>query len=428
MSLSDVLGADAARADVGEVYRLAARMSSLAGVAESAHQTLGSTASMNWSGRAATDFQQHLGRLPGELSKVNSSFTDLSKTLTTYASRLETLLSQGANAAQKIDSYQAELASYERQLAYARDHGQPVSHIESEISWLRSQIKSWKSYGSTVKDELKLDVQSCISGIAAASAAGIQNTVLGSVKHFLGDVAEVAQLGWNDTAGFRSFVAHFLVDPVKDFATALRNFVEDPGWRTFAALTKATSNLAGEIALVVGVAALALTGVGSVALVAALTLTAEIAGDIAVISDVAHLDADSVEYSRGEVSAEEFEGDAIGVGVDVATLGFGYEAARLNPKPGAHVEGLDDESMTRTTSDVWDDEKNTVQKNIDFLHDSVPGAIHSEIGTLKTFERSGAKNIVIKTSQFVVEKGSEIHDVIDRITKAQIATQRSVAP
>ncbi len=293
----EVLGQQVVLPDVDAIGTLADHYQSVSTQAADAHDELQSAGrDLNWQGLSSDLFRRTLGDLPGEMAKARNSYGVMATTLHTYADALGTWCGRYRSLAQTANDVSAELSQTQRALEQAKASGSDTSALQGRVNSLSSELETIKGgLGHLVDSDLNDLANACLQGIQGAESAGISNTFWGDIESAVGDVG--------------GFINAVVLKPVEDLPGAVVNVVEHPGD------LKAWSRLLGDVSSVVGVASLAIPGLGEVLLPVALGV------------DAAHLGVDTALVAEGQEDATSliFDGVAV-VGDGAGALSAGASA------------------------------------------------------------------------------------------------------
>ena len=222
--LSDPRAQQLLSADPGEVASLAAQFRSVAQRAEASAAALrGAHGDGNWTGGAADAFRTQLGKLPGDLDKVQESYGQVAQALDTYEGQLQTLQRQFRSLSTQLTSARASLSSANTQLASAKSdlntatkapHATSstpavvnahtaVSSASGAVGNLQGEVSGLESRGFHILDEFDFDrgrARSAVSGAAGIAPShswlsgvfhAIGNFVVGAVKNVYNDIKDL---------------------------------------------------------------------------------------------------------------------------------------------------------------------------------------------------------------------------------------------
>ncbi|HWB69312.1 MAG TPA: hypothetical protein VG518_04995 [Solirubrobacterales bacterium] len=200
-----VLGGDAIPGDSGAVEAMASRLRNSANEVGSIQHRIGSVGLVgSWSGQAAGAFKSSLHELPGELSKLHSSFDAAAGALASYASALSDAQSKANWYARQIEEAESDLQGAQQRHSSAqsavdsarRSHmaaSDPVSKASAQraldsasgeaarasaaVEEISGKIDSLRSSAHTNHEQWEAAASACCSGLDAASHLGIRNSV-----------------------------------------------------------------------------------------------------------------------------------------------------------------------------------------------------------------------------------------------------------
>jgi hypothetical protein len=247
-------------AQPGEVGALAGAFHRVAWQAQSTSAALrGAHGDATWTGQAADAFRTQLGKLPGDLDKVQSSYQEVASALDTYEGQLGPIKSQFQQVVSQIEGVQGSLASAQGQLTTAQGnlttatnapHAKPttpavvdahnaVQSAGAQVGRLQGELTGLEGRGYGLLDEFDTArgrARSTVSGAAGiAPSESWLAGALSAVGNFLVGVGEgIGKSVWDLISGH-----------------AIENFIEHPGWASLGELVKDIAVTASLVALVV---------------------------------------------------------------------------------------------------------------------------------------------------------------------------------
>jgi hypothetical protein len=251
------LGANAILGDAGAVGSIAGRLRTAANNVHTIQSRISSNGLHgSWSGQAANAFESTLGQLPGELDKLGASFDAAAGALERFGSSLDTAQAKANWLAAKIeqaegdmrgaqarhDSASRDLAHAERAHTNASDPASKVSaqqavdqaraaaaSAQAAVDDHNSEIASYRKQAESNREQYEEAVRACCGAVDAASALGIQNTVLGGVGHFMGEVGGVVAAPFVWVGGQIGDVGHAVVGWVDQNWETIRGVLDKLG-------------------------------------------------------------------------------------------------------------------------------------------------------------------------------------------------------
>lgn len=270
--LSDPRAADLLSADPGEVWMLASTFQRVASEAAATAAGLrGAQHDATWTGPAATAFRAKLGKLPGDLDKVERSYQDVASALTGYESELATikpafqrLATQLEGARSGLAGAQGTLSGAERSLTsatnapHATAHSPAVQNAHSAVTAanqavtrLQGEVSGLENQGMDLLNRFDTARNACHHQVQTACSIPPHESWLDSALHDVGNFLSGA-------GHFFASVGKGIYDGVTGLPGAIVAFAEHRTWKNF-------EKLASDVAITAGVVLLA-TGVGELAL------------------------------------------------------------------------------------------------------------------------------------------------------------------
>jgi uncharacterized protein YukE len=257
--LADPRAARLLAADPGEVTALATAFHKVAGQAHSAAAGLrGAQSDATWTGEAAAAFRQQLGKLPGDLDKVQQSYGEVATALNAYEGQLSPLRSQFIHLAEQIRTTRGSLAGAQGTLNTAQGslhtastapHAtdttpavvtakSAVSQASGTVNRLQGELDGLERTAYHVLDEFDTARGHARSTVSGAAGIAPSHSWLSGVLHAVGNFVEGAVISigksvWNLASG-------------KDIIA----FIEHPSWATFGELVKDVAVTASLVAMV----------------------------------------------------------------------------------------------------------------------------------------------------------------------------------
>lgn len=343
--LSDPRAHGLLTADTGEIGSLAAGFHRVASQAQTSAAALrGANGDGTWTGTAADAFRTQLGKLPGDLDKVQQSYGEVATALGAYASGLEPIQTQFRSLASQLTSARSNLSSAQSNLSTAKttlstatsgphatsstpavvNAHTAVSNASGAVGNLQGDVSGLESRGYHLLDEFDTirghahSTVSSASGIAPSQ--GWFSSMMHSIGNFMGGVghffAGIGEDVWNSAKSLPSDVAHVIEHP-----TNLHDWAK---------LGKDAATVAGAIAVVAAVVICPADALGLEALAEGAEVVGDTAGTVATYAQGEKTVADTGLLAEGKGSLSE-------VGSDVVGLAMG----RIEPGKGAAETDVD---------------------------------------------------------------------------------------
>jgi hypothetical protein len=343
--LSDPRAQRLLAADPGEVGALAGAFRSVSSQAEQSAAALRGAHDANWTGVSADAFRTQLGKLPGDLDRVQQSYGDAASALDGYQTQLGPIKSQFESLAGQLNGAQSSLSTAQGNLATAQGNlktADAAPHATSStpaVTDAHTALQSASGVVGRAQDELSglqsrayhlLDEFDTVRGharSAVSSAAGLapqdNSSWFSSALHSIGN--------------FMSGVGHFFVKFAKNVVHAAASLPSDI-WQVMQHPTdlKDWSKLGGDVGTVAA----------AVGLVAAVVLCPADALGLEGVVEVAE-GADGIATAAGTASTvtktgadaglvAEGKGSMTDVGFDLA--GFAAGKVDLPGTAGAETD------------------------------------------------------------------------------------------
>jgi hypothetical protein len=348
-------------ADTGEVAALAAAFRKVAGQAQTSAGALrGASGDATWTGPAATRFRSQVGKLPGDLDKVQHSYGEVAAGLDAYErelgpiqARFRSLVTSLGDARSNLSGAQGRLSAAKTSLSTAtsaphakartpavvnahtavQTAGGAVGHLQGQVSGLESRGYTLLDEFDTIRGHARSKVSSA-AGIAPSQS--FWSSMWHDVGNFMSDVGHTfAKLGesvWDAAKSLPSDVAHVVEHPTDLHAWS--KLGEDAG------------TVAGAVAVVAAVVvcpadAVGLEGLAETA--ATIEGGAETAGTVALTTKT---DADTGLVAEGKGSMTTVASDVVGLAtghINPGEEGAETSVTNLESKSGA----LDSYSASR---------------------------------------------------------------------------------
>lgn len=258
--LSDPRAQQLLSADPGEVGSLASQFRTVAQNAEhSAAALRGAHGDGTWTGGAADAFRTQLGKLPGDLDKVQQSYGQVAQALDAYEAELGPLQSQFRSLSDQLTTARSNLSGAQTSLSTAKSNlstatraphatsttpavvnaHSAVSSASNAVGNLEGEVTGLESRGFHILDEFDTDRGRARSAVSSAAGIAPSHSWLSGVFHAIGNFVVGA--------------VKSVYDDIKDLPHAIVNVCEHPG--SLAAWGELAKDLATTAAVVALVAA-----------------------------------------------------------------------------------------------------------------------------------------------------------------------------
>jgi uncharacterized protein YukE len=371
--LSDPRAHGLLTADTGEIGALAAAFQRVAGQAQTSASALrGANADGTWTGQAADAFRTQLGKLPGDLDKVEHSYGEVATALNAYANGLEPVQTQFRSLASQLTTARSNLSSAQSNLSTAKSSqstaasaphassstpavvnaNTAVSNASGAVSNLQGQVSGLESRGYHLLDEFDTmrgharSTVSSASGVAPSQGwfssmmHGIGN-FMGGVGHFFAGIGEDV---WNSAKSLPSDVAQVIEHP-----TDLHDWAK---------LGKDAATVAGAIAVVAAVVVCPADALGLEALAEGAEAVGDTAGAVATYAQGEKTVADTGLLAEGKGSLSEVGSDVVGLAMSRVEPGKGAaetDVDHLAAKSGALEQYGESRAMGATPRQAYND-------------------------------------------------------------------------
>jgi uncharacterized protein YukE len=270
--LSDPRAQKLLSASTGEISSLAGAFRSVGTQAEVAAAGLrGAQNDATWTGSAASAFRAQVGKLPGQLDKVQHSYNEVATALYRYESGLGPVQSQFKSLATQLNSARSSLSTAQGQLTTARSdlttatsapHAKPTSpavvnahtalnNAATNVGNLQGQVSGLESRGYQLLDEFDTIRGHARSVVSSAAGIAPSQSWLSGALHDLGNA--MGDVGnWFVGAGkFLYGVGKGVVDDIGNLPTAIANVYDHPGdLKAWGTLVKDVAVTASVVAMV----------------------------------------------------------------------------------------------------------------------------------------------------------------------------------
>ncbi len=234
--LTDSRANELLTADSGEISTLASTFQRVSSQARTAAAGLrGAQHDATWIGQAATAFRGQVGKLPGQLDKVQQSYGEVATALDSYGSQLGPIQSQFRSLASQLSQAQSSLSNAQSQLSTARSnlsaataapHAKPtspdvvnahsaVSSASSSVGNLQGEVSGLQSRGYQLLDEFATIRGHAQSRVSSAKGIAPSQSWLSSALSSIG--------------GFFEGVGKGIIHDIADLPHAIANVWDHPG-------------------------------------------------------------------------------------------------------------------------------------------------------------------------------------------------------
>ncbi|HEX3975904.1 MAG TPA: hypothetical protein VHW96_06540 [Solirubrobacteraceae bacterium] len=371
--LSDPRAHGLLTADTGEIGSLAGAFQRVAGQAQTSAAALrGANGDGTWTGKAADAFRTQLGKLPGDLDKVQQSYGEVANGLSAYASGLEPIQSQFRSLASQLTTARSNLSSAQSHLSTAKsslstatsaahatsstpaviDADTAVSNASSAVGNLQGAVTGLESRGYHLLDEfdtIRGHARSTVSSAAGiAPSQGWFSSMMHSIGNFMGGVghffAGIGEEVWKSAQSLPSDVAHVIEHPTNA--------------HDWAKLGEDAAIVAGAVAVVAAVVVCPADALGLEALADGAGVVEGAAGTAATYAQGEKTMADSTLLVEGKGSVAEVTSDVVGLAM--GHIEPGKEAAEadvdhLTAKSGALEQYGESRALGATPRQAYDD-------------------------------------------------------------------------
>ena len=257
--LSDPRAGRLLSAETGELATLASGFHTVAIQSRTAAAGLrGAQNDATWTGGASDAFRAQVGKLPGDLDKVQQSYGDVATALETYGTALGPIQSKFRSLASELENAQSGLSSAQGQLSTAKSNLDSATSAPHATSTTPAVLDAHNAVQSASGSVGRL--QGEVSGLQSRGMALLDDfdTVRGHARSAVSNAAGIApSQGWfsgmmHSIGNFVDGVAKGIGKSVWDLVSgkAIINFVEHPSWKTFGELAKDVAVTASLVAMV----------------------------------------------------------------------------------------------------------------------------------------------------------------------------------
>lgn len=332
-ALDDPRASDLLAASPEELDALAGQFQRVAGEARTAIDGLrGAHGDEHWTGAAAAAFRTQLGKLPGDLQGVETSYNETASALRAYARDLgpvkhqfQALAGQLQSTQQKLAGAQSALTSAQGNLSTAKSapkatSGTPavktattaVHHASNAVGGLQDEISGLNSRGYQLLDEFDTIRRQAVTAVSKAAAVAPQHhsSWFSSVCGAIGDVVK-------DGGKFLAGMGEDVWNAAKSLPGDVVTVAEHPGdWHDWLKFGQDLGTVAGAIGLVAAVVACPADALGLEATVEVLEDVGEGTEIVGKVSSYQKLGNDAVEEVEGKGSWVDLASDAVGMAGD----------------------------------------------------------------------------------------------------------------
>jgi uncharacterized protein YukE len=422
--LSDPRAHDLLAADTGEIGSLASGFRTVAGQAQTAAAALrGAHGDATWTGPAADAFRSQLGKLPGDLDKVQQSYGDVARALGSYETELGPIQSQFRSLSTQLTTARGNLSSAQGSLSTAKTNvttatsapkatattpavvnaHNALASASGAVNNLQGEVSGLESRGFHLLDEFDTIRGHARSTVSSAAGIAPSQSWLSGALHSIGN--------------FMSGAGHFLGKMVKSVGDAFASLPHDieqvaehpTNLHDWSKLGGDLGTVAGAVAVVAAVIVCPLDAVGLEGAAALLGTAGEAAGDVGLASTLVKTDADVSLAATGQGSWDEVISDGVSLGAGAVKVpglrGAGDDASALEGTEGALEkytaarEG--GATATQAYSALTDSQKSLLRTATHGLSGShglnyVQSSVSSALASAKTLERGlDARNEVL---------------------------------
>ncbi|MFZ1993528.1 MAG: hypothetical protein WAU75_05415, partial [Solirubrobacteraceae bacterium] len=257
--LSDPRAGRLLAADTGELATLASGFHTVTGQARTAAAGLrGAQNDATWTGGAAEAFRAQVGKLPGDLDKVQHSYGNVATALDTYGAALGPIQSKFRALVSELKAAQSDLSSAQSQLATAKSDLTAATSAPHATITTPAVVDAHNAVQSAGGSTGRLHDE--VSGLQSRGMSLLDDfdTVRGQARTAVSDAAGIApSQGWfssmmHSIGNFVEGVAKGIGKSVWDLVSgkAVINFIEHPSWKTFGELAKDVAVTASLVAMV----------------------------------------------------------------------------------------------------------------------------------------------------------------------------------
>jgi hypothetical protein len=326
--LSDPRAHGLLTAATGEIGSLASTFHRLASQAQTSAAALrGAHGDGTWTGGAADAFRTQLGKLPGDLDKVQQSYGEVATALHSYADQLEPIQSQFRSLSAQLTTARGNLSTAQSDLSTAKTNlstatsaphatsstpavanaHTALSGASGSVNNLSGEVSGLEGRGYHLLDEfdtIRGRARSTVSSAAGvAPSQGWFSSMMHSIGNFMGGVGHFF-------AGIGEDVWH----AAKDLPSDVAHVVEHPtNLHDWAKLGEDAATVAGAIAVVAAVVICPADALGLEALADGAETIDGVAGTVATYAQGEKTVADTGLVAEGKGSLSEVGSDVVGL-------------------------------------------------------------------------------------------------------------------
>jgi hypothetical protein len=199
-----------------------------------------------------------VGKLPGDLDKVQQSYGDVATALDTYGNGLGPIQTKFRALVSELESAQSNLSSAQSQLSTAKSNLNTATSAPHATSTTPAVVDAHNALQSASGTVGRL--QDEVSGLQSRGMTLLDDfdTIRGQARSAVSDAAGIApSQGWfssmmHSIGNFVEGVAKGIGKSVWDLVSgkAIINFIEHPSWKTFGELAKDVAVTASLVAMV----------------------------------------------------------------------------------------------------------------------------------------------------------------------------------
>jgi hypothetical protein len=422
--LSDPRAKDLLAADTGEIGALAAAFRRVATQAQTSAGALrGAQGDASWTGPAADAFRTQVGKLPGDLDKVNQSYGEVASALGSYEGQLGPIQSQFQSLATQLTAARGNLSSAQGALSSAQtslstatsapkatsttpavvNAHSAVQTAGGNVGRLQGEVSGLEGRGFHLLDEFDTIRGHARSTVSSAAGIAPSHSWLSGALHSIGNFMGGA-------GHFLGKMATGVYDAAKSLPSDVAQVVEHPtNLHDWSKLGGDLGTVAGAVAVVAAVIVCPLDAAG---LEGAAALLGTVGGDAAVAgtaSTIAKTGFDTGLAAEGQGSWDTVGLDGVSLAAGAVKVpglrGAGDDAQALEGTQGAlehYAAGREaGQTATQAYSALTDTQKSLLRTATQGLSGShglnyVESSVSSALATAKTAERGlDAKNEVL---------------------------------
>jgi uncharacterized protein YukE len=393
--LSDPRAARLLSADTSEIAALAGSFHKVAAQAQTASAGLrGARDDATWTGAAATAFRAQVGKLPGDLDKVQQSYGETAAALDAYEGQLGPIQTRFRALATQLQDARSSLATAQGQLSDARanlstataaPHAKSTTPavvnahtalqaVNGTVGRLQGEVSGLESRGLHLLDEFDTIRGRARSTVSSAAGIAPSQSWLSGALHDIGNFVDGAG---HVFAG----IGKSIYNAAKSLPGDVAHVVEHPtDLHDWSKLAEDAGTVAGAVALVAAVVICPADAVGLDALATMAESTEGAAETFGTVALTTKTEADGGLVLEGKGSMTDVESDVVGLAFGGFKPGEGSaetEVGLLKGKSGA----LESYGLSRglgatpkqAYADLSDDQRLLLTKSVTKLGD--PGRL-----------------------------------------------------